>query len=120
MAAQAAQVVPPGAVVEVPRAQGSHEALPVSGWTVPAAQGAHVVDDVAPTADETVPAEQGLHPSPATSAYVPVGHWVHDVGFAAVVPVPGAHAVHCARVAESVAALAVFIGQLRHSRLSPP
>jgi hypothetical protein len=115
LAGQAAQDVPPGAVVEVPRAQASHEALPASGWTVPAAHGAHVLGDAAPTAEETVPAGQGLQPSPATSAYVPAGHWAHDVGLPAVVPVPGPHAVHCARVAESVAALAVFWGQLKHS-----
>ena len=108
MAGQAPHVVPPGAVVEVPRAHESQEDLPVSGWAVPVAQGVHVVDDVAPTTEEAVPAGQGLHPSPATSAYVPAGHWTHVVGLAAVVPVPVAHAVHCARVAESVAALAVF------------
>ena len=116
MAGQATHVVPPGAVVEVPRAQALQEVLPVSGWAVPVAQGVHVVDDVAPTTEEAVPAEQGLHPSPVTSAYVPAGHWLHDVGFAAVVPLPAVHAVHCASVAESVAPFAVFFGQLRHSR----
>jgi hypothetical protein len=107
--------VPPGNAVEVPSAHASHEVFPVRACTVPAAQGVHVADEVAPMAEDTVPAGQDLHPPPATSEYVPAGHCAHVVAPAVLALVPGAHAVHCASVAESVAALAVFAGHVRHS-----
>jgi len=67
-------------------------------------------------AEDAVPAGQDLHPPPATSAYVPAGHCAHVVAPAVLeVPVPGAQDTHCAGVAESVAALAVFVGHVRHS-----
>ena len=113
--------VPPGDAVEVPSEHASHEVIPDRACTVPFAQGAHTADEVAPTADDTVPAGQDLHPSPATSAYVPARHRAHEVEPAALVPLPGAHCTHCAGVAENVAALAVFVGHPMHSlmRLLP-
>ena len=107
---QLVHVVPPGDVVEVPRAHMSHDVLPVRGCAVPVAHSAHVDAEVAPAAVDEVPTEQTLHPSPATSEYAPAEHWAHVVRTSESVPVPGAHATHCASVAESVAALTVFLG----------
>lgn len=86
---------------------------------MPLAHGVQVEAEVAPVAVEEEPAGHSLQPSPATSAYWPAGHEVHDVDPAAE-PVPAPHGRHCASAAENVAALCVSAGHGRHSRAPPP
>ena len=103
-AGQAEQDVWPSALVVSPSGHVSQVAWPAAAAKAPLAHGVQVEASVAPSASDAVPAAHGLHPSPATSAYVPAGQAVQVVD---PVPeaVPSRHATHCAGVAEKITSL---------------
>ena len=73
-------LVPP---VTLPRKPGGHDPVhvgcPGSSTKVPASQGTHVADDVAPVAELADPAAQLEHAEePEDSAYDPAVHAKHD------------------------------------------